>query len=57
MATNKPYGNNARKGSVRGRSQILNPKTNQWVKRDISNGKFMDIKQDEKPFKGVRKEK
>jgi len=57
MATNKPYGDNARKGAVRGRSQTQNSKTNQWVKRDTSTGKFMDVKQDGKPFKGVRKEK
>lgn len=29
MAVNKPYGNNARKGAVRGRSQTLNPKNGQ----------------------------
>lgn len=57
MATNKPYGDNARKGAVKRRSQTHNPKTEQWVKRDASTGKFMDVKQDGKPFKGVRKEK
>jgi hypothetical protein len=57
MATNKPYGDNARKGQVRGRSQVLNPKTNQWTKRDVETGKFMDGKQNGTPFKGVRKEK
>lgn len=57
MATNKPYGDNARKGAVRDRSQTYNPKTEQWVKRDSETGKFMDAKQDGKPFKGVRKEK
>lgn len=57
MATNKPHGDNARKGAVRDRSQTYNPKTEQWVKRDSETGKFMDAKQDGKPFKGVRKEK
>lgn len=57
MATNKPYGDNARKGAVRKRSQTFNPKTNQFVKRDTETGRFMDVKQDGKPFKGVRKEK
>lgn len=57
MAKNKPYGDNARRGAVKGRSQTQNPKTDQWVKRDTSTGKFMDVKQDGKPFKGVRKEK
>jgi hypothetical protein len=57
MATNKPYGDNARKGAVKGRSQVLNPKTGQWTKRDSETGKFMDGKKDGEPFKGVRKEK
>jgi hypothetical protein len=57
MATNSPTGDNARKGSVRDRSQTYNIKTEQWVKRDTNTGKFMDVKQDGTPFKGVRKEK
>ncbi len=57
MATNKPYGDNSRRGAVRDRSQIFNPKTEQWVKRDTTTGKFMDVKQDGTPFKGVTKEK
>ena len=57
MATNKPIGDNARKGAVTGRSQTLNTKTHQWVKRDSETGKFIDVKQDGTPFKGVRKEK
>lgn len=57
MATNKPYGDNARKGAVKDRSQTYNPKTEQWVKRDSESGKFMDVKKDGNPFKGVRKEK
>lgn len=58
MATNKPTGDNSRKGAVKERSQVHNPKTDQWVKRDTENGRFMDVKtSDNKPFKGVRKEK
>lgn len=57
MAKNPPTGDNARKGAVRERSQTYNPKTEQWVKRDSNTGKFMDVKQDGTPFKGVRKEK
>ena len=57
MATNKPYGNNARKGAVKGRSQTFNPKTGHWVKRNTNTGQFMDVKtSDNKPFKGVTKE-
>lgn len=57
MAVNKPYGDNARKGAVRGGSQTLNPKSGQWTKRDADTGRFMDGKKDGTPFKGVRKEK
>lgn len=57
MATNKPYGDNARKGAVKKRSQVQNPRTGQWVKRDTETGKFMDVKQDGTKWKGVRKEK
>lgn len=57
MATNAPKGDGHRIGAVKDRSQVLNPKTDQWVKRDTETGKFMDVKQDGKPFKGVRKEK
>lgn len=57
MATNPPSGDNKRNGAVRQRSQTHNPKTDQWVKRDTKTGQFMDVKQDGKPFKGVRKEK
>ncbi len=56
MATNKPYGDGARKGAVRDRSQIRNPKNNRWTKRDADTGRFMDQKADNRPFKGVRKE-
>ena len=57
MAVNKPYGDNARVGAVKDRSQVYNPKTDKWVKRDSQTGKFMDVKTtDNKPFKGVRKE-
>lgn len=58
MATNKPIGDNARKGAVNNRSQFRNPKTDLWTKRDTDTGKFMDVKtSSSEPFKGVRKEK
>lgn len=57
MATNPPK-DNARKGAVRDRSQTYNSKTDSWVKRDTGTGRFMEVKtSDNKPFKGVRKEK
>ena len=44
-------------GAVKDRSQTFNPVTKQWVKRDSDTGRFMDVKKDGTPFKGVRKEK
>jgi hypothetical protein len=57
MAKNKPYGDNARRGAVTDRSQTFNPQNEKWTKRDTGTGRFLDQKADEKPFKGVRKEK
>jgi hypothetical protein len=57
MARNKPVGDSARKGAVKQRSQVLNPKTNLFVKRDTETGRFMDVKTSGGKFKGVRKEK
>ena len=57
MATNPPIGDGHRKGAVRQRSQVKNPKTGVWTKRDSQTGRFMDGKSDGKPFKGVRKER
>jgi hypothetical protein len=57
MATNPPKGDGHRNGSVRQRSQVQNPNTGIWTKRDAGNGRFMDGKADGTPFKGVRKEK
>lgn len=57
MATNPPSGDGHRNGAVRGRSQTKTPSGN-YVKRDASTGRFMDVKTSSKtPFKGVRKEK
>lgn len=56
MATNSPIGDGHRNGAVRSRSQAYNPMTKQWVKREKETGRFMDVKQDGTPFKGVRKE-
>lgn len=54
----KNTGDNHRIGAVKGRSQTYNPKNDTWVKRDSETGRFLDAKtSDNKPFKGVRKEK
>lgn len=57
MAKNPPSGDGHRIGAVREKSQTYNPATDKWVMRDTNTGRFMDVKQDGKPFKGVRKEK
>ena len=40
MARNPPIGDGHRIGTVRGRSQTFNPRTDQWVKRDTDSGTF-----------------
>ena len=55
MATNT--GKHSRKGAVDNRTQLdLAPKRGRFVKRDRNTGQFIDLKQDEKPLKGVAKE-
>jgi hypothetical protein len=57
MAKNGKVGDGHRDGAVRDRSQVYNPSTKDWTKRDSDTGRFMDRKtSDDKPFKGVRKE-
>ena len=55
MAKNPPIGDNARRGAVRDRSQVYNPVTENWTKRDRETGRFMDQKKDGEPFKGICK--
>lgn len=57
MAKNGKTGDGHRNGAVKERSQVLNPKTEQWVKRDTNTGQFIDVNQNGQPHKGVRKEK
>lgn len=54
MAANN--GNNSGKVAVKGRSQIFNPSTGNYVLKDTDSGKFIEVKSDGKPFKGVKKE-
>ena len=53
----KKAGDGPRAGAVKARSQIKNSVTGTWTKRDDKTGKFVDVKCDPKPFKGVRKTK
>jgi len=57
MAKNGTTGDGHRNGAVRKRSQTYNQKNDRWIKRDSETGQFIDQKDDDKPFKGVRKEK
>ncbi len=52
----KNTGEGSRIGSVKDRTQFLNPQTNNYVKRDTDTGRFMDQKSGGEPFKGVAKE-
>jgi len=56
MAKNGKLGDGHRNGAVKDRSQTFNPQTGNYVKRDTGTGRFMDVKKDGTPFKGVRKE-
>lgn len=56
MAKNNPPGDGHRIGAVRERSQTVTP-SGHYVKRDKQTGRFMDVKADKTPFKGVRREK
>jgi len=51
----KNTGNNFRKGAVKERSQIYNPKNDCYIKRDTTTGKFISCKKEE-PYKGITKE-
>ena len=57
MAKNPPRGDGHRHGAVRDRSQVRNPVNDRYTKRDTDTGRFIDQKADDKPFKGVRREK
>jgi len=50
----KNTGKGYREGAVRDRSQVKTPVG--WVKRDSETGRFLDVKADDEPFKGIRRE-
>ncbi len=54
MATNT--GKSKRVGAVKSRTQVYNPTTGNYIKRDSKTGRFLDVKSDGKPFKGITKE-
>ena len=54
----KDRGKGSREGAVKGRTQVKNPKTGDYAKRNETKGskkagEFMDNKKGGKPFKGV----
>lgn len=57
MAKNGKVGDGHRNGQVDNRSQVLNTKTNLFVKRDTGNGQFLAVKTTGGKFKGVRTER
>ncbi|MNT20587.1 hypothetical protein D3C72_1559010 [compost metagenome] len=57
MATVGNRHDNHRNGAVRKRSQVFNPQNGHWIERNLETGQFMNQKADDKPFKGVRKER
>lgn len=46
-----------KKGLFKNRSQFKNPLNRLFVKRNTTNGRLMDVKEDGKPFKRVRRER
>lgn len=56
MAKNGKVGDGHRNGQVTNRSQVYNSKNDAWIKRDTQTGQFINVKADDKPFKGVRRE-
>ena len=57
----KNTGKDSRKGAVKNRTQVKNPKTKDFTKRNETKGskkrgEFMDVKEDKKPFKEIAKE-
>lgn len=53
MATNT--GEDSRKGAVSGRVQVLNPRTDKWVKLDTTTGRILNQKKTRGPYKGITK--
>jgi len=54
MASNT--GKCTRRGAVKGRSQTYNPRLSSWVKRELGSGRFIAMKKNGEPFKGVKVE-
>ena len=55
MSRNPPIGDFYGNGVARNRLQLLHPLTNRWVIRSNESGQFINVKQDESPFKELLK--
>ena len=53
----KNTGKGYRKGAVAKRSQVRNPKTGLWTKRDSKTGQFTSVKKTGGSFKGIKRDK
>jgi hypothetical protein len=53
MATIGKKGDDRRHGAVKKRAQVYNATTDRFIKVDAETGRFMDVKDDNKPFVGV----
>lgn len=54
MAKNAEKGN-GRKGTVKGRTQVLSSRNKRWTKVDAASGRFTDqMKKKGRAFKGVK---
>ncbi|MEJ7680420.1 MAG: hypothetical protein WKG06_21720 [Segetibacter sp.] len=57
MAKNgKAVSNGSGNWAVKGKTQVYNPATGHYIKRNSATGKFVDVKSDGTAFKGVTKE-
>lgn len=52
----KNTGKGYRVGAVKNQTQVKNPKTGLWTKREGTTGQFTSVKKSGGNFKGVRKE-
>lgn len=56
MAKNEKTGDGHQNGALGSSTQVYNPLTGNYLKRDSSTGRFVDVKTDGKAFRGVTKE-
>jgi hypothetical protein len=55
MATIGKKGDDRRHGAVKKRAQVYNATTDRFIKVDAETGRFMDVKDDNKPRRAARR--